>query len=174
MKKSFILVLLAVLSVSFSSTGFAAKKAAKKSAPVVLAKGLQITWCGNEVKDNGSVTIPGLKGVTLPVKKGKFDLTLPANPVFGDEEGLMQQSGFSEFDFGTVKVYQIRIIYFKNSNTKKSREETANGRGSIPLNLFYSEKDVKGTIDGEPAEFKKGWNIIGDKTKREATLMCAG
>ena len=179
MKKSIILIMITVLTVSFSSTGFAAKKAApktnaKKSTPVVLAKGVYITWCGKKIKDNGSVTIPGLKGVTLPVKKGKFDLTLPSTPVFGDEEELQQQSGFAELDFGTAKVYQFRIMYFSNSNKAKSREETANGRGGLPLNLFYSEKDVKGTIDGKPASLKKGWNIIGDKTKREASLMCVG
>ena len=179
MKKRIIFVLLAVLSVSFASTGFAAKKAApkadtKKSAPVVLAKGLHISWCGNEVKDNGSVTIPGLKDVTIPVKKGKFDLTVPSNPVFDEEEVSRLQSGFEELAFGSVKVYSFRIIYFNNSNTTKSREETANGRGGISLKVYYSEKDVKGTVDGKPVSLKKGWNIIGDKTKLEASLMCAG
>ncbi len=180
MKKSFILVLLAVLSISFASTGFAAaKKAAaktpaKKSAPVVLAKGLQITWCGQAVKDNGSVTIPGLKGVSLPVKKGKFDLTVPSAPVFGDEEGLMQQSQMAELNFKGAKVYMFVLISFANSNTSKSREETASGRGGIPFRIVYSDKDVKGTIDGESVSLKKGWNVIGDKKNPEASLMCAG
>ncbi len=191
MKKGFILVLIAVLSISFASTGSTApkflkkakdkitgkehkKKGSKKTASVVLAKGLHITWCGKEVKDNGSVTIPGLEGVTLPVKNGKFDLTVPANPVFGDEWGLNQQSDFSEFDFGSAKVNSFRIIYFSNSNTSKDREETANGRGAIPFSIYYSDKDAKGTIDGEPASLKKGWNIIGDKKNLEASLMCVG
>jgi hypothetical protein len=197
MKKSIIFVLIAVLAVSFSSPGSSApkflkkakdkitgkddkKKKENKAAPVplskdvVLVKGLQISWCGNEVEDDGSVTIPGLKDVTLPVKKGKFDLTLPSTPVFGDEEGLNQQSGFSELDFGSAKVYQFRIMYFENSNTTKSREETAGGRGGLPFSIYYSDSDVKGTIDGTPVELKKGWNIVGDKTVLEASLMCAG
>jgi len=181
MRKRIIFVLIAVLAASFSLTGFAAAKkaasktaATKKTAPVVLAKGLHISWCGKDVKDNGSVTIPGLKGVTLPVKKGKFDLTLPSIPVFGEEDELRQQTGFAEMEFGTAKVYQLRIIYFENSNTKKSREETANGRGGISLNVFYSDKDIKGTIDGKPASLKKGWNIIGGKKNLEATLSCPG
>ena len=180
MKKRIIFVLLAVLSVSFASTGFAAKKAApkadtKKSAQVVLIKGLQLHLCKAAVKDGGSVTIPGLDGVTIPVKNGKFDLALPSNPVFGDEEEVSRlQSGFEELNFGSVKVYSFRIIYFNNSNTTKSREETANGRGGISLKVYYSEKDVKGTVDGKPVSLKKGWNIIGDKTKTEASLMCAG
>lgn len=191
MKKSFILVLLAVLSISFASTGSTApkfikkakdkitgeddkKKDSSKSAPVVLAKGLQITWCGQEVKDNGTVTILGLKGVALPVKKGKFDLTLPANPVFGDEYGLMQQSQMAELSFGNAKVHLFVLISFANSNTSKSREETASGRGGMPFRIVYSDKDVKGTIDGEPVTLKKGWNVIGDKSKLEASLMCAG
>ncbi|GEM_PF-1931642 len=195
MKKSIIFIMITVLAVSFASTGSTApkflkkakdkitgkddkKKKENKAAPVakdtVLVKGLHITWCGSEVEDDGSVTIPGLKGVTLPVKKGKFDLTLPSTPVFGDEEGLNQQSGFSELDFGSAKVYQFLIMYFENSNTTKSREETARGRGGLPFSIYYSDSDVKGTIDGTPVELKKGWNIVGDKTNLEASLMCAG
>jgi len=187
MKNRIIFVLIAVLSVSFASTGSTAPKFLKKAkekitgkeekkkAPVsknvVLAKGLQISWCGNDVKDNGSVTIPGLKDLTLPVKNGKFDLTVPANPVFGDE---YQQSGFAEMDFGSAKVYQFVIIYFENSNTNGSREETANGRGGLGFNIYYSDKDVKGTINGEPVTLKKGWNIVGDKNELNASLMCTG
>lgn len=135
---------------------------------------MQISWCGNEVADDGSITIPGLEGVTLRVKGGKFDLVVPANPVFGDEWGLNQQSGFSELDFGSAKVNSFRIIYFSNSNTSKSREETADGRGGLPFSIYYSDSDIKGTIDGQPVELKKGWNIIGDKTQLEVSLMCAG
>jgi hypothetical protein len=201
MKKRIIFILIASLAVSFSSVSYAGikkdlKKAVtndskkkdkkdkksladeNKTAPaagnVVLAKGLQISWCGNDVDDNGSVTIPGLQGVTLPVKNGKFDLTVPSNPVFGDEWGLNQQSGFAELDFGTAKVYQFRIIYFSNSNTTKSREEKADGRGGIGFSIYYSDKDAKGTINGEPAALKKGWNIVGDKNELNASLMCTG
>jgi len=198
MKKRIIFILIAVLAVSFTSTSYAGikkdlKKAVtndskkkdkknqkaladeKKTVPVsgnvVLAKGLQISWCGRDVKDNGSVTISGLQGLTLPVKNGKFDLTLPANPVFGDE---YQQSGFAELDFGSAKVYQFVIIYFENSNTNGSREETANGRGGLGFNIYYSDKDVKGTVNGEPVTLKKGWNIVGDKNELNASLMCTG
>lgn len=199
MKKRIIFVLITILTVSFSSTSYAGwkslkhkakdavtkkekaapvvaneKKAAPVSKDIVLAKGLQISWCGNVVKDNGSITIPGLKDLTIPVKNGKFDLTVPVSPVFGDEWGLNQQSGFSELDFGTVKVYSFRIIYFSNGNSSKSREEKADGRGGLGFSIYYSEKDVKGSIDGKPAEFKKGWNIVGDKKDSEVSLMCAG
>ena len=192
MKNRIIFLLIAVLAVSFSSTGSTAPKFLKKakekitgknekkkapaavSANVVLAKGLQISWCGNDVTDNGSVTIPGLKDLTLPVKNGKFDLTLPSTPVFGDEWGLNQQSGFAEMDFGSAKVYQFVIIYFENSNTNGSREETAGGRGGLGFNIYYSDKDVKGTINGEPVTLKKGWNIVGDKNELNASLMCTG
>lgn len=198
MKKRLIFILIAVLAVSFTSAGYAGikkdlkkamsndskkkdkknKKDEKKPAPVaanvVLAKGLQISWCGRDVKDNGSVTIPGLQGVSLPVKNGKFDLTVPANPVFGDEWGLNQQSGAVEMSFGTAKVYQFCIIYFENSNTDGSREETAGGRGGLDFRIYYSDKDVTGTIDGEPVTLKKGWNIVGDKKAVTASLMCTG
>jgi hypothetical protein len=176
MKKRLILVLISILAVSFSSTGFAAKKAApaKKSAPIVLAKGLQISWCGRAVKDNGSVTFPGLKGVTLPVKKGKFDLIVPSIPVFGDEDGLRTQSSVRELDFGTAKVYQFLIINFENSNAKKSREDKAEGGGGLAFSIYYSDSDVKGTIDGEPATLKKGWNIIEKKKDLKAEIGCRG
>lgn len=177
MKRSIILILLTVLSVSFASTGFAKIKksaATKKSTPVVLVKGLQISWCGRAVKDNGSVTFPGLKGVTLPVKKGKFNLVVPSIPVFGDEDGLRQQSGISEMDFGTAKVYQFLIINFENSNTKKSREEKAEGEGGLAFSIYYSDSDVKGTINGVPATLKKGWNIIEKKKDLNVAIGCRG
>ncbi|PKL17064.1 MAG: hypothetical protein CVV49_13230, partial [Spirochaetae bacterium HGW-Spirochaetae-5] len=165
----------------FTSTGFAAaKKAAvkpavtKKSVPVVLAKGIQISWCGRAVKDNGSVTFPGLKGVTLPVKKGKFDLIVPSIPVFGDEDDLSQQSNVRELDFGTAKVYQFLIINFENSNAKKSREDKAEGGGGLAFSIYYSDSDVKGTINGEPAALKKGWNVFGHKKNLKAEIGCRG
>jgi hypothetical protein len=77
-------------------------------------------------------------------------------------------------DFGTAKVYHFRIIYFSNSNTSKSREETANGRGGLGFQIYYSDRDVKGTIDGNPVTLKKGWNIVGDKNNLETSLMCTG
>ncbi len=186
MKKSTILVLIAIVSISFASTGSAVpkfiknakdkitgkeKKKSKKNATVVLVKGLQLTWCGKEVKDNGSVTIPGLKGVALPVKGGRFDLAVPVNPVFGDEFGLSQQSQMAELSFGNAKVYLFSIISFANSSTS---EVKADGRGGIAFRIIYSDKNVRGTIDGKAASLKKGWNIIGDKKNREASLMCAG
>ena len=181
MKKRIIFVLIAVMAVSFASTGFAAaKKAAakpavtKKSVPVVLVRGLQISWCGKAVKDNGSVTFPGLKGVTLPVKNGRFDLIVPSNPVFGDEDGLKQQSGISELDFGTAKVNQFLIINFENSNTKKSREEKAEGGGGLAFSIYYSDSDVKGKINGEPAALKKGWNIVEKKKNLNVAIGCRG
>ena len=180
MKKRIIFVLIAVLSVSFASTGFAAKKTAvkpavtKKSVSVVLAKGLQISWCGRAVKDNGSVTFPGLKGVTLPVKKGKFDLVVPSIPVFDDEDGLRTQSSVRELDFGTAKVYQFLIINFDNSNAKKSREDKAEGGGGLAFSIYYSDSDVKGTINGEPATLKKGWNIIEKKKDLNVAIGCRG
>jgi hypothetical protein len=204
MKKRIIFILIAVLAVSFTSSSYAGLKKIKKnvkdavtndskkkdkkdkkaladekkiapvSGNVVLAKGLQISWCGRDVKDNGSVTIPGLQDLTLPVKNGKFDLTLPASPVFGDEWGLNQQSGFAELDFGDAKVNQFVIIYFENSNTNGSREETAGGRGGLDFRIFYSDKDVTGTINGEAVTLKKGWNIVGDKKAVTASLMCTG
>ena len=203
--KKIIFVMIAVLTVSFASTGYTApklikdikskivkkddkkdkkktaevaKKDQKTAAPVstnvVLAKGIKISWCGNDVADDGSVTIPGLEGLTLPVIKGMFDLTLPLTPVFGDEWGLNQQKGYEEMDFGTAKVYQFRIMYFSNSNTTKSREETADGRGGLPFKIYYSDSDVKGAVDGKTLELKKGWNIVGDKSDLTASLMCAG
>ncbi len=180
MKRRIIFVMAAVLSIAFASTLFAAKKTAakaaetKKSTPVVLVKGLQISWCGRAVKDNGSVTFPGLKGVTLPVKKGKFDLIVPSIPVFEDEDGLRQQSGISELDFGTAKVYQFLIINFENSNTKKSREEKAEGEGGLAFSIYYSDSDIKGTINGKPAALKKGWNIIEKKKDLNVAIGCRG
>ncbi|HOP31107.1 MAG TPA: hypothetical protein PKZ64_16150 [Spirochaetota bacterium] len=194
MKKSIVFILIAVLAVSFSSTGSTApkfiKKAKekitgkdhkkKKAAPVpvskntVLVKGLHLTWCGREVTDDGLISIPGLDGVTLPVKNGKFDLTVPGNPVFGDEWGLSQQSDMAALSFESAKVYLFCLINFENSNTSESEEGKARGRGAIGFRIIYSDKDVNGTIDGEPASLKKGWNIIGDKTNLEASLMCAG
>lgn len=189
MKKRIIYLMIAVLAVSFSSTGFAAPKFIKKAkekvtgkkenkkapapvvvaATVVLVKGLQISLCGENVT-NGSVTIQALSNADIPVKNGKFDLILPNAPVFGDEWELGQQSGNVEMDFGTAKVQPFQTIFFSSSNPN----ETAGGRGYLPFQIFYSDSDVKGTVDGTPVELKKGWNIVGDKTELEVRLMCAG
>jgi len=197
MKRRIIFVMIAVLAVSFASTGSTApkflKKAKekvtgkkeKKAAPVVvnekkaepvaknvvLITGLQIEWCGEVVKDNGSVTMQGLKNADIPVKNGKFDLTLPNAPVFDEEWESGQQSRNADMDFGTAKVLSFQVLFFNNSN---KNEKAPGGRGFLPFDVFYSDSDVKGTIRGEPVTLKKGWNIIGDKTELTVGLMCAG
>lgn len=198
MKKRIIFVMIAVLAVSFSSTGFAAKKKAakaavtKKEAPVVLVKGLQLKVCREDLTDPGFITIPGLKNikdgefdaahamknsVKIPVKNGKFDLTLPANPVFGGEvesnEAVYKQK---EHDFGTTKVYYFQLLNFKNSRkpskASHGRDVPAEGRVFLGFYLYYSEADVTGTIYSEAVTLKKGWNIIGEKTDLSANLDC--
>jgi hypothetical protein len=150
-----------------------AKPADKPAAAgtVVLAKGIKISWCGNIVTDNGSITIPSLTEVPT-VKKGKFDLVLPANPVFGtDEWELSQQMDGVEFDFAGAKVYPIRVMFLQND---VRGDDHPKGRCYLSFKLYYSDKDVKGTINGEPVTLKKGWNVIGDTKDAEVTLMCVG
>ena len=77
-------------------------------------------------------------------------------------------------DFGTAKVYPFCIINLESSNTKKSREETASGMGSIAFKIYYSDSDVKGTINGEPAALKKGWNVVGNKKDLKVSVSCPG
>jgi len=79
-----------------------------------------------------------------------------------------------ELDFGTAKVYQFLIINFENSNAKKSREDKAEGGGGLTFSIYYSDSDVKGTINGEPAVLKKGWNVVGDKKNLKAEIGCRG
>ncbi len=194
MKKRIIFVLIAVLAVTFSLPGSAApkflkkvkdkivkkdeKKAAPVSANVVLLKGLQLTKCGRDVIDNGSISIPSLNNVKITVVKGKFDLSLPTNPVFStDEWELGQQAEEDKPDFGTAKVYPIRIMFFENS--RGNDEAIPSGRSYLGVKVFYSDKDVEGTIPGQYGDpvnvkLKKGWNIIGDKTELEVSMMCAG
>lgn len=197
--RKIIFVLIAALVVSVSITGTVesqslkkakekiTKKTEKKKAPaaasgnVVLAKGLQLSWCGNNVTSKGSITMPGLTNVTLSVANGKFDLTLPANPVFSDDEWeLSQHREYVELDFGSAKVYPIIVLYFNNTDLQKKSNNDfdergrANGRGFLSFQVYYSEIDVKGTVNGEPVELKKGWNIFGDKDAKGVLLMCAG
>ena len=188
MKKRIIFVLIAVLAVSFSSTGSTAPKFLKKAkdkitgkkeekkapavvaANVVLVKGIQISLCGKGVL-NGSITIQALSNANIPVKNGMFDLILPNAPVFGDEWELGQQSGNVEMDFGSAKVQPFQTIFFSYSGPN---ENGGGGRGSLPFQIFYSDSDVKGTVYGESVTLKKGWNIVGDKTDLTVSLMCAG
>ena len=189
MKKRIIFLMIAVLAVSFTSTGSTAPKFLKKAkekvtgkkekkivpapvvvaATVVLVKGLQISLCGEDVT-NGSITIQALSNADIPVKNGKFDLTLPNAPVFGNEWELSQQSDGVEMNFGTAKVLPFQTIFFSSSNPN----ENAGGRGYLPFAIYYSDSDVKGTVSGESVTLKKGWNIVGDKTALEVRLMCAG
>lgn len=197
MKKSIIFVMIAVLAVSFSSTGSTApkflkkakekitKKEEKKKTPAavaanaVLAKGLQLNWCGDELEDNGSITIEALKnGVTIIVKNGKFDLVLPSNPVFSDDERELYYAaeGTSDSEFESAKVYKLNAISFGNKSSKPTviMGRKAEGRGNLGFYLYYSDSDVTGTVQGEPVTLKKGWNIVGDKTDLTVRLMCAG
>jgi len=203
MKKRIIFVLIAVLAVSFSSTGSTAPKFLKKAkekitgkkeekkapsavaANVVLAKGVQVNGCSSEVTDDGTITIEALKnGVTITVKNGKFDLVLPSNPVFGDERELYNAAeGDSEPRFESVKVYRLNAVDFANANSKLMTEEAYyqknhkrmdQGRGHLSFDIYYSESDVTGTIQGEPVTLKKGWNIVGDKTNLYVRASCNG
>ncbi len=211
MKKRIIFVLIAVLAVSFASTGSTApkflkkakekvtgkkeQKAApvveneKKAAPVtkdiVLAKGLQVNGCSGEVTDNGTITINALvNSVTINVKNGKFDLVLPSNPVFGDARELYNAAdGDSEPRFESVKVYRLNAVEFSNASSssmteqeyyQKNKRRIAQGRGNLGFDIYYSESDVTGTIQGEPVTLKKGWNIVGDKTSLYVRLSCNG
>jgi len=189
MKKRIIFVLIAVLAVSFASTGFAAKKKAakaavtKKDGPVVLIKGLQLSMCKKIVKDGGTVYIPGLNDVTIPVKNGKFDLIVPSNPVFGDEEGLQMQSRYQRatMAFGTAKVYLIRMVDFQNIKGGRYADGVE-GSAFFPFKILYSDSDVKGTITEKnlndddhttvDVTLKKGWNILGDKKDLKVIITC--
>jgi len=198
MKKRIIFVMIAVLAVSFSSTGFAAKKTkakaavTTKSAPVVIVKGLQLKVCREDLTDPGFITVPGLKNildgegddahpmknsVKITVKNGKFDLSLPSNPVFaGKVESEKTVYDEKRNDFGTAKVYYFQLLNFKNSRkpdkASHGRDVPAEGRVFLGFHLYYSEADVTGTINGEAVTLKKGWNIIGDKTDLSANLDC--
>jgi len=145
------------------------KKAEPVSKDVVLVKGLQISLCGEDVKD-GSITIQALSKADMPVKNGKFDLILPNAPVFGDEWELGQQSEGVEMNFGTAKVQPFQTIFFSSSNPN----EKAGGRGYLPFAIYYSDSDVKGTVSGESVTLKKGWNVIGDKKNLKVEISCPG
>jgi hypothetical protein len=197
MKKRIIFLLIAVLAVSFSSIGSTAPKFLKKAkekvtgkedkkkapavvaANAVLAKGLSISWCGDDVTDNGSITFEALKnGVAIPVKNGKFDIVLPLNPVFSSDEQELYYAkrGDVEYDFGSAKIYTLNAVNFGNTSPEPRyvMGRKAEGRGNLGFDLYYSDSDVTGTIQGESVTLKKGWNIVGDKTDLSALLMCAG
>ncbi len=189
MKKKNIFVLLAVLTVSFASTGYAAKKTAvkaaatKKDGPVVLIKGLQLSMCKKIVKDGGTVNIPGLNDVTITVKSGKFDLVLPSNPVFGNEEGLKTQLDYrgASIDFGTAKVYLITKVDFQNIKGGRFANGVE-GSAFFQFKILYSDRDVKGKVTEKnlndddyttvDVTLKKGWNILGDKKDLKVILTC--
>jgi len=146
---------------------------------VVLATGLHISWCGNDVTDNGSITFQALEnGVAIPVKNGKFNIVLPPNPVFSSEESELYNArrGEVEYDFGSAKIYILNAIDFGNTSPKPQyvMGRKAEGRGNLGFDLYYSDSDVTGTIQGESVTLKKGWNIVGDKTDLNVLLMCAG
>ena len=165
---------------------------AEKSVPVVLVKGLQLKVCREDLTDPGFITVPGLKNIKdgegddahpmknsikISVKNGKFDLTLPSNPVFAGKVGS-EKAVYGEKinDFGTVKVYYFQLLNFKNSRkpdkASHGRDVPAEGRVFLGFYLYYSEADVTGTINEEAVTLKKGWNIIGDKTDLSANLDC--
>ncbi len=189
MKKRLIFVMIAVLTVSFASTGFAAKKKAakaavtKKDGPVVLIKGLQLSLCKKAVKDGGTIDIPGLNDVTIPVKNGKFDLVLPSNPVFGNEDGLQMQLDYrgTTMAFGKAKVYLITKVDFQNSKGGRYADGVE-GSAFFPFKILYSDSDVKGTITEKnfndddhttvDVTLKKGWNILGDKKDLKVIITC--
>ena len=185
MKKSIVFVMAAAFAVSLGSFSFAqAQKApakpAAKTAPapkkIVLLKGIQIDWCGKDVKANGTVDI--INGITAPVKNGKFDLIVPEvyaevkkKPVEGEEPAEEVRRN-SDADFGDVKVLFLDRVMFNNS---KSGEGNARGTVYLSLQVLFAEKAVKGTLRGEPVSLKKGWNILGDKKKKMlATCPCVG
>jgi hypothetical protein len=195
--RKIIFVLIAALVVSVSLTGpvesqsqkkakekitkKTEKKKDSKSKSAVLAKGLQINWCGKNVKDNGSIKIQALtNSIKIPVKGGKFDLIVPANPQFGDESELSNaKDAETILDFGSAKVYVLNVFYFDNTSPLPKGEyeyerRRAEGRGFLGFDIYYSDSDVKGTVNGDPLTLKKGWNIIGDKKNLKATLMCTG
>jgi hypothetical protein len=161
------------------------KASASAAANVVLAKGVQVNGCSSEVTDDGTITIEALKnGITITVKNGKFDLVLPSNPVFGDERELYNAAeGDSEPRFGSVKVYRLNAVDFANANAglmteqeyyQKNHKRMDQGRGYLSFDIYYSESDVTGTIQGEPVTLKKGWNIVGDKTNLYVRSSCSG
>jgi len=203
MKKSIIFVIIAVLAVSFSSTGSTAPKFLKKAkekvtgkkekkkvpapvavaANVVLVNGLHLGWCGDDVKDNGSITFDALKnGVAIPVKNGKFNIVLPANPVFSTDERELYNAlrAEVEYDFGSAKINILNAVNFGNTSPRPKNEDEygrdrrAEGRGNLGFDIYYSDRDVTGTIQGESVTLKKGWNIVGDKNDLTVLLMCAG
>ncbi len=193
--RKIIFVLIAALVVSISLTGSVesqslkkakqkiTKKTEKKKAPAaasvnVLPKGLQLSWCGDDVKENGLIKIEALKNsIAIPVKNGKFDLVLPSNPVFGDEQDLYYAVRAEvDYDFGSAKIYILNAVNFINKSPKPNyvMGRKAEGRGNMGFDIYYSDRDVTGTVQGNPVTLKKGWNIVGDKDDSGVLLMCGG
>lgn len=158
----------ALIAVSLGSFGFAktAKTTSKKqvSKTVVLVKGIQLQHCQQDIKDNGKISIMGIEGINIPVKKGKFDLALPTIPKITEERPV------DNSDFGDAKVYSFNLMF---DNSKKG-DYKANGTTFLSFKILYSDRDVKGTMNEEPVTLKKGWNIIDNKTKPTASCICAG
>jgi len=179
MKKKIIFVLLAVLTISFASIGFAAakktaakaevtkkeeakpavtKKDDKKPADVVLVKGVRLRMCKKDIKENGTLTMRDIW--TVPVKNGKFDIILPAVPDFGAAE--------KDREF-----HLIRGGMFRNSG---AAGEYVGGLCDLSITIIYSEKDgIKNSdFTDKPVTFKKGWNIIGNKKNVTVEFQCRG
>jgi len=57
---------------------------------------------------------------------------------------------------------------------QKNHKRMDQGRGNLSFDIYYSESDVTGTIQGEPVTLKKGWNIVGDKTNLYTRASCNG
>ena len=203
MKKGIVFIMSAVLAVSLGSFGFAeaqkapakpaaaaaktpakpaAKPAAAKPAPapktIVLIKGIKIEHCGKAVKDNGSVEI--MSGIKSAVKKGKFDLVLPAVYVAPVKKQLAEgeednsdpvERPNGDVDFGDANIFYIGRVMFNNA---KHEEYSAGGTAYLSVMIFYADKDVKGTVNGKEVSLKKGWNVIGDKKIVTATCPCVG
>ncbi len=177
MKKQILMMFVAVLAVSFVSAGFAApKKPVGKN--VVLLKGLQLWSCEEIVKDSGFITVSALKnGVKMPLVKGKFDLTLPPNPEFCDDKDAVWNGRGN--DIGKAKIYSFSQIHFRNTKKTGPDELDAAG-GSVELrfiNLYFSDSNVKVTIQGDEITLKKGWNIINresDNLRIDLDCHCGG
>ena len=134
------------------------KKDDKKPADVVLIKGVRLRMCNKDIKENGTFTMENVW--IAPVKSGKFDIILPAVPDFGAAEKDR------EFHF-------FRGGMFRNSGAPG---EYAGGLCDMSVTIVYSEKDgIKNSdFTDKPVTFKKGWNIIGNKTNVTVEFQCRG
>ena len=100
---------------------------------------------------------------------------MPENPEFGDEWELDQhKENFENFDFGAAKVHPFVVMFLKNESIDPDDDYRAKGRCYLGFYIYYSDRDIKGTVNDKPVTLKKGWNIIGDKNNLKVTLMCTG